>query len=46
MIDLAFTYIQGEELEVNETADPTPFVVNAKTETNAVIFGTSYSYQF
>lgn len=45
-VDMAFTFIQGEQLEVNETASPTSFVVTADTKTDAVIVGASYSYRF
>ena len=48
-VDIAFTYIQGEQLDVSETAASTPLgdlVVNSSTDTNAVIVGASYNYRF
>jgi long-chain fatty acid transport protein len=45
-VDMAFAYIQGEELDVSETASPTPLVVNAKTKTDAIILGLSYNHKF
>lgn len=44
-VDMAFTYLQGEELEVNETAVPA-LVVNANTKTNAIILGVNYNHRF